>query len=143
MKELKNRSHDFTTHASRDNNSRMNIKNKEHKPSIRQFITYSLLFICILVLGFYVKRKGENENKLLNKSSQVTVGTVTSMRYSTSGDWVRYKYVINGDQFMDVENTYEKNIFIGDSYEVEYMPSNPGVNRINFDKKLDITTNGI
>ena len=96
-----------------------------------------ILFICIVIIGIYYKQKGKSEDKLLDKNAQTTIGTVTSIRYSTRGDWVRYAYAINGNKFEDVKNTYNKGIYVGDAYEVEYLPNNPELNRINFDKKID------
>jgi len=114
----------------------MAINDTEYRKNTRQFILYSLIFVCIVIIGIYYKQKGKSEDKLLDKNAHITIGTVTSIRYSTRGDWVRYMYVIKGNKFEDVKNTYSKGINVGDAYEVEYLPNNPEINRINFDKKL-------
>jgi len=117
----------------------MAISEKEHKKNTKQFLVYSLIFICIIALGIHFKQKGKNEDKLLDEKGMVTIGNIISIRYSTRGDWVRYTYVINGNAFKDVRNTYKKGISVGQKYEVEYLPANPEVNRINLDKKLSNT----
>ena len=114
----------------------MAISEKEDKNNTKQFLIYTLMLMCIIAIGFYVKQKGKKEDKLLDEKGEITVGNVVSIRYTTRGDWVRYMYEVKGNSYKDVRNTYKKGISVGQKYEVEYLPSNPEVNRINLDKKL-------
>ena len=114
----------------------MVISDKEHKKNTKQFFVYSLIFICFIAVGIYVKQKGENENELLKKKGKHTIGNVINIRYSTRGNWIRYSYNVNGNIFEDVKNTYKKGIKVGQKYEVEYLPTNPEVNRINLDNAI-------
>lgn len=114
--------------------SSKNYNSNRHKI---EFFIYLILFIGIIIVGLYVKNKGKEEDKTLDKKGCLTKGIVVSIRYSTRGEWIRYEYQIDGKKFKDTKNTYKKNIKVGDIYKIEYLPSDPEVNRIILDKKLD------
>jgi hypothetical protein len=114
----------------------MAISEKEHKRNTKQFLIYSLVFICIIAIGIYVKQKGKREDEQINKYGSSTIGWVYYTQNSTRGVWVKYNFKVENKTFKGVLRTYKKGIEVGQKYEVEYLPSNPEVNRINLDKKL-------
>lgn len=114
----------------------MAISEKEHKQNTKQFLIYSLAFISIIAIGIYVKQKGKREDEQINKYGSSTIGWIYHTQNSTRGLWLKYNFKVYNKTFKGVLRTYKKGIKVGQKYEVEYLPSNPEINRINLDKKL-------
>lgn len=115
----------------------MAISDNEHKKNTKQFFIYSLIFICFIAVGVYVKQKGKRDDEQIDKHGASTIGWVYYTQNSTRGLWVKYKFEVENKTFEGVLRTHTKGIKVGQKYEVEYLPSNPDINRINFDKKLN------
>jgi hypothetical protein len=115
----------------------MAISEKEHKRNTKQFLVYSLIFICIIAVGIYVKQKGERGDEQLDKHGASTIGWVYYTQNSTRGLWVKYNFKVENKTIKGVFRTHKKGINVGQKYEVEYLPANPEINRINLNKKLN------
>ncbi|WP_320020390.1 hypothetical protein [Labilibaculum manganireducens] len=115
----------------------MAINKDEHKKNTRLFLIYFLIFLCIIVVGIYVSQKRKKENVQIIQYGSSAIGCVYFTQNSTRGLWVKYSFNVQNQKFKGVLRTYKKGIEIGQQYEVEYLPSNPDVNRINFEKRLN------
>lgn len=116
----------------------MAISKNEHKKNTKQFLIYSFIFICIIAVGIYVKQKGKREDEQIKEYGASTTGWIYYTQNSTRGLWVKYNFRVENETFKGVLRTHRKGIDVGQGYEVEYLPSNPDVNRINFDKQLNV-----
>ena len=114
----------------------MVISKEKHKKNTKYFLIYSLIFVCIIVIGIYVKQKGKKENEQINKFGSSTIGCIYYTQNSTRGLWVKYNFKVENITYTGVLRTYKKGVDVGQKYEVEYLPSNPDVNRINLGKKV-------
>jgi uncharacterized protein YpmS len=113
-----------------------NKKDKEYKKLKKEFFIYLTLFVIFIAVSFIFKIQEEKDNEKLDSYGQVTEGMIYSRRETTKGFIIKYAYFAEGEKYDDVTNTRNEHINVKDIFEVEYLPGNPDINRINLDKKI-------
>lgn len=115
----------------------MTISNKNKKDTSKLLIC-TLILVCFIVAGFYVKWDNKKERELLAKHGISTIGSIYYTQNSTRGMWVKYTFKVNNESFKGVLRTYKKGVEVGQKYEVKYLPSNPEINRITIDNEFNL-----
>lgn len=103
-----------------------------------ELLVYTLIFACFIIAGFYVRGINKKENELLDKHGVSVFGKIYHMRGGTRGMSVKYYFKVDDRTFKGLLTTYKKGICVGQKYEVEYLPTNPEINRINLNKELKL-----
>lgn len=111
---------------------------KKNKKDTIELLVYALIFACFIVAGFYVKGINKKENEQLDKHGVSAFGKIYHTRGGTRGMSVKYYFKVDDKTFKGLLTTYKKGICVGQKYEVEYLPTNPEINRINLNKELKL-----
>lgn len=102
-----------------------------NKPTIKYLVLTAV--ILTFIVAFYISF--ENKNKLYASHSQ-TIATITSWNNDAkAGQWLDYKYSVDGKTYEGSTKVYLKNsdqitLFIGNSFPILFWPDNPKNNEL-------------
>lgn len=102
---------------------------------------YLYLFgiIILALIPIITNKKFKSDMSQLDNNGKKTHCIITEVRHRPSkGTYhVFYWFYANYKKYKSVDMTYNETIKPGDKFEVEYLPTNPKINRINYDKPVE------
>jgi hypothetical protein len=101
----------------------------------KQTIKYLVITAIVLtfIVAFFISF--DNKNKLYARHSQTTAIITSWNQDAKAGQWLDYKYFVNGKTYEGSTKVYLKNsnqitLFVGNSFPILYWPDNPKNNEL-------------
>jgi hypothetical protein len=85
--------------------------------------------------------RGCFQNNDLNSKGRYTIGITVGESVVSRGPWIKFKFEANGSEYFSEQRSLKYRPTInGGKYYVKYLPSNPEINEIYWDRPVPETT---
>ncbi len=93
--------------------------------------------VLVLIVILFLIFRGSIQQNELDRSGIMTVGTTQGQNVVSGGVWIKYSFFVDSIEYHGASRAFEfKPEIVGGKYFLKYLPKDPNVNEIYWDKPI-------